>query len=246
MLTQFSRTELLIGKDGTDLLAKSRVAVFGLGGVGGHAAEALARSGIGSLDLIDNDKVELTNLNRQLFATHKTVGMQKTEAAAKRLLSICPQIRLRLYDLFVLPETVGELDFSSFDYVIDAIDTVSGKLAIIEEAIRTGVPVISSMGAGNRLDPSKLKIADIYDTKGCALAKVMRHELRKRGIDALPVVFSTEEPRRPLPSEEQITGSRREIPGSTAFVPPAAGLLLASYVVNSLLAPMNGTVPEER
>ena len=241
MPDQISRTELLLGSAGIKKLHRSRVAVFGIGGVGGYAVEALARSGIGTLDLIDNDTVSLTNLNRQIIALHSTIGQYKVDAAAARVHDISPETAVNCYRCFYLPETSAEFDFSQYDYVIDAIDTVKGKIGIIMQAQAAGVPVISSMGTGNKLDPSALRVTDIYSTKGCPLARVMRTELRKRGVKSLKVVYSEELPQRPDPALYDALmaaegGVRRSIPGSTAFVPPAAGLLLASTVVHDLLS----------
>jgi tRNA A37 threonylcarbamoyladenosine dehydratase len=238
MLNQFSRSELLFGKDAMERLYRSRVAVFGIGGVGGYAAEALTRSGIGTLDLIDNDRVSLTNLNRQIFATRKTVGMYKADVAKERLLEINPDAAVNIYKIFYSPETAAQFDFSLFDYVVDAIDTVTGKLALAEQAQRAGTPIISCMGAANKLDPTAFEVADIYDTSVCPLARVMRSELRKRGIRSLKVVYSKEPPLTPgkFPSDtagEECT-LRRQIPGSNAFVPPVAGFILAGEVVKDL------------
>ena len=202
MLNQFSRTELLYGKAVMEHFQKSRVAVFGIGGVGGYAVEALARSGIGTLDLIDDDKVCITNLNRQLFALRSTVGKYKVDAAAERIQDICPSTVVHRHKCFYLPETADQFDFRQNDYVIDAIDTVTGKLEIIQQAKNAGVPVISAMGAGNKLDPTAFRVADIYETKMCPLARVMRNALRKRGIKSLKVVYSEEQPRRPLDDSE--------------------------------------------
>ena len=239
MLNQFSRTQLLFGRDAMERLAKCRVAVFGVGGVGGYAVEALARSGIGALDLVDHDKVSLTNLNRQLHATRKTVGKYKVDVAEERILEINPECRVRTYKTFYLPETKDQFDFSQYDYVIDAIDTVTGKLALVQQAQETGTPIISAMGAGNKTDPTAFRVADIYETSVCPLARIMRSECRKRGIRSLKVVYSTEEPKRPVEdseiSEERREGSvRRDIPGSTAFVPSVAGLIIAGEVVKDL------------
>jgi tRNA A37 threonylcarbamoyladenosine dehydratase len=221
--------------------------VFGIGGVGGYAVEALARSGIGALDLIDDDKVCLTNLNRQLHATRKTVGKYKVDVAEERILEINPDCRVRTYKTFYLPETKDQFDFSQYDYVIDAIDTVTGKLALAQQAQETGTPIISAMGAGNKTDPTAFRVADIYKTSVCPLARVMRSECRKRGIRHLKVVYSTEEPRRPLedptiscrahcicPPDTRKCTVRRDIPGSTAFVPSVAGLIIAGEVVKDL------------
>ena len=248
MLNQFSRTQLLYGQENMRRLAASRVAVFGIGGVGGYVVEALARSGVGALDLIDDDRVCITNLNRQILATRKTVGKYKVDAAEERIREINPQCEVRTYKTFYLPETQDQFDFHDYDYVVDAIDTVSGKLAIIENAKKAGVPVISSMGAGNKVDPAALEVADIYETSVCPLARVMRRECRKRGIDSLKVVYSRETPIRPLedmsiscrqhcvcpPGTVRKCTQRRDIPGSTAFVPSVAGLIIAAEVVKDL------------
>ena len=226
MQEQFSRTQLLYGEETMGRFEASRVAVFGLGGVGGYVVEALARSGIGALDLIDNDIVCLSNINRQIIATTKTVGRYKVEVAEERIHDINPGCKVRGYRTFFLPETADQFDFHGYDYVVDAIDTVTGKLSIIEKAKEAGVPVISSMGAGNKLDASAFEVADIYETSVCPLAKVMRYECRKRGIDSLKVVYSKEKPRK--------CSESREIPGSTAFVPSVAGLIIAGEVLNDL------------
>ena len=230
----FSRTELLLGAEGMERLYGARVAVFGLGGVGGMAAEALCRSGVGALDLIDKDTVSLTNLNRQIFATRDTVGRPKVEAARDRLLSINPDLKLTLWQCFYLPETAAQFDFTQYDYIIDAIDTVTGKLQLAAEAVRCGTPIISSMGTGNKLDPTAFRVADITETRCCALSRVMRKELRKRGIEHLKVVYSEEAALTPGESGELPEQGRRSIPGSTAFVPPAAGLILAGEVVKDI------------
>ena len=250
MLNRFSRTQLLYGEETMGRLASSRVAVFGIGGVGGYVVEALARSGIGALDLIDDDKVCLTNINRQIFATTKTVGKYKVDVAEERIHDINPDCEVRTYKTFFLPETQDQFNFKEYDYVVDAIDTVTGKIAIIEQAKEAGVPVISSMGAGNKLDPTAFEVTDIYKTSVCPLAKVMRHELRKRGIDSLKVVYSKAKPVRPLedmsiscrnhcicpPGTVRKCTERRDIPGSTAFVPSVAGLIIAGEVLNDLHA----------
>ncbi len=236
MLNRFSRTQLLYGEETMGRLASSRVAVFGIGGVGGYVVEALARSGIGALDLIDDDKVCLTNINRQIIATSSTVGKYKVDVAKERILDINPDCEVRTYKTFFLPETQDQFDFKEYDYVVDAIDTVSGKIAIVETAKEAGVPVISSMGAGNKLNPAMFEVADIYKTSVCPLAKVMRHELRKRGIDSLKVVYSKEKPIRPLEDMSIECTERRTIPGSTAFVPSVAGLIIAGEVLNDLHA----------
>ncbi len=253
MPEQFSRTQLLYGAEAMKKLAVSRVAVFGIGGVGGYVVEALARSGIGALDLIDDDKVCLSNINRQIIATINTIGKYKVDVAGERVHDINPDCRVRTYKTFFLPQTQDLFDFADYDYVVDAIDTVTGKLAIIEKAKKAGVPVISSMGAGNKLNAALFEVADIYQTSVCPLAKVIRHECKKRGIDSLKVVYSKEKPIRP---RDEMSGSkeaticgfsrteetqaeasrRRQIPGSTAFVPSTAGLIIAGEVVNDLTA----------
>ena len=233
---QFSRTELLIGPERMDRLRRARVAVFGIGGVGGHAVEALARSGIGTLDLIDSDRVSLTNLNRQIIAAHSTLGQLKVDVARARILDINPEAVVNTHPVFYGPDTAGQFDFSQYDYVVDAIDTVTGKLALIKQARQAGTPVISSMGTGNKLDPTALEVTDLSKTTMCPLARVMRKELRKRGIHHLKVVCSREEALTPLGTPEDIDpdSSRRQIPGSTAFVPAAAGLIIAGEVVRDL------------
>ncbi len=232
MQEQFSRTEQMLGADAMARLRSSRVAVFGIGGVGGYAVEALARTGIGTLDLIDSDTVCESNLNRQIIALHSTLGQNKVDAAAARIRDICPETAVNRHCCFFLPETAEQFDFSQYDYVIDAIDTVKGKLEIILRAKAAGVPVISCMGAGNKLDPTALRVADIYKTKVCPLARVMRYELRRRGVDALKVVYSEEPPAVGAPPEGN-TG-RRSTPGSVMFVPAAAGLILAGEVIRDL------------
>lgn len=233
-MEQFTRTQLLLGEAAMRKLASSRVAVFGIGGVGGYTVEALARSGIGALDLIDNDRVALSNLNRQIIATLDTVGQYKVDAAAARIASINPECKVTVYKTFFMPETQDEFDFSQYDYVVDAIDTVTGKLALAECAQAADTPIISAMGAGNKLDPTAFRVADINDTSVCPLAKVMRRECRRRGIRHLKVVYSQEEALPPLekPAEEDTV--RRSIPGSTAFVPPVAGLIIAGEVIKDL------------
>ena len=233
MLNEFSRTGLLYGQEAMDKLTTCRVAVFGIGGVGGYTVEALARSGIGALDLIDNDKVCLTNINRQIIATQKTIGRYKVDVAEERIHDINPDCKVRTYKTFYLPETQDQFDFSDYDYVVDAIDTVTGKLTIIENAKKLNVPVISAMGAGNKLDPTGFEVADIYDTSVCPLAKVMRHECKKRGIDSLKVVYSKEKPIAPLEISEEVT-NKRVTPGSTAFVPSVVGLIIAGEIINDL------------
>ena len=232
MADQFERTQLLYGADVMERFAAARVAVFGIGGVGGYVVEALARSGIGALDLIDKDTVSLSNLNRQIIATHRTIGQYKVDAAAERIHDIFPGCTVRTYRVFYLPETQDQFDFTLYDYVVDAIDTVTGKLAIIENAKKAGVPVISSMGAGNKLQPAAFEVADLYETSVCPLARVMRRECKKRGIDSLKVVYSREKPLRPMEKLED--GVRRSVPGSTAFAPSAAGLIIAGEIINDL------------
>ncbi len=237
MENPFSRTELLLGRDALDRLKKSRVAVFGIGGVGGYVCEALVRSGVGALDLIDNDKVCLTNLNRQIIATVDTIGRYKTEVMKERILKINPEARVREWQCFFLPENAGEFPFSEYDYVVDAVDTVTAKLALVMEAQKRKIPVISSMGAGNKLDASRFRVADIYETKVCPLAKVMRRELKKRGVRELKVVYSEEEPIKPKPvcGQAEESAVRRSTPGSVAFVPSVAGLIMAGEVIKDLI-----------
>ena len=242
---QYSRTRLLLGQAGLDRLRAARVAVFGVGGVGGYVVEALARSGVGALDLIDDDRVCLSNLNRQIIATHSTLGQYKVDAAAARVRDIDPDIQVRTYKIFYTPETADQFDFSQYSYVVDAIDTVSGKLALVMQARAAGVPVICSMGAGNKLDPTRFEVADLYETSVCPLARVMRAECRKRGIDHLKVVYSKEPPMAPRPEEAMPAGTpdssparpgapKQRAPGSNAFVPSAAGLIIAGQVVCDL------------
>ncbi len=234
MISQFSRTELLFGKEGMERLAGARVAVFGIGGVGGHAVEALARSGIGALDLIDNDAVSLTNINRQMVALLSTVGEYKVDVAAERIKDISPDCEVRTYRTFFMPDTADEFDFTQYDYVVDAIDTVTGKIEIIMRAKAAGVPVISSMGAGNKVDPTAFEVADIYDTSVCPLARVMRREMKKRGVKKLKVVYSKEEALTPVGDTGEDKGMRRCIPGSNAFVPSVAGLIIAGEVIKEI------------
>ena len=279
MSERFSRTQLLYGEDAMKYFASCRIAVFGVGGVGGYVVEALARSGIGALDLIDNDRVCLSNINRQIIATTKTVGRYKVNVAEERVKEINPDCAVRTYRMFFLPETADQFDFRDYDYVVDAIDTVSGKLAIVEKAKAQGIPVISAMGAGNKVNPAAFEVADIYETSVCPLAKVMRKECRKRGIESLKVVYSKEESKQPLAcvpvedgsadsaaaedrntncvecvrqadnkrtdsvsekemtiSAEQAGSRRRSIPGSTAFAPSVAGLIIAGEIINDLAA----------
>lgn len=232
MTNQFSRTELIFGEEAMKRLAAARVAVFGVGGVGGFAVEALARSGIGALDIIDNDTVALTNLNRQIIALHSTVGEYKVDVAAKRILDINPDMKLKAYRTFFTPETADEFDFSEYDYVIDAIDTVTGKIELVMKAQASGTKIICSMGAGNKLDPTAFEVADIYKTSVCPLARVMRSELKKRGVKHLKCVYSKEQPITPLPTDEE--SGKRQTPGSCAFVPSAAGLIIAGEVIKDI------------
>ena len=237
MREQFLRTEMLLGTQALDRLQSARVAVFGLGGVGGYAVEALARSGVGSLDLIDNDTVSVSNLNRQILATHSTVGMQKVDAARQRVLDINPECQVRTYPVFYTPETADSFDFTQYDYIVDAIDTVTGKLALVEHARAAGTPIICCMGTGNKLEASAFQGADITKTSMWPLARVMRRELAKRGIRHLKVVYSQEEALTPTGWEEEAAAlGKRQIPGSVAFVPGAAGLLLAGEVIRDLTA----------
>ena len=236
MDNQFTRTRILLGDEAMQILKNSRVAVFGVGGVGGYVTEALARSGVGAFDLIDRDQVSITNLNRQIIATMKTIGMDKTQAMAERIRDINPEAEVTQHKCFYLPETADMFDFTLYDYVVDAVDTVTAKIEIILQAQRAGVPVISSMGAGNKLDPSKFEVADIYKTSVDPLARVMRRELKKRGVKKLKVVYSKEEPLKPLGKiEADPEAGRKDVPGSSAFTPSAAGLLIASEVVRDLI-----------
>ncbi len=249
MLTQFSRTELLFGKEAMDKLAGSKVAVFGIGGVGGYVCEALVRSGVGAFDLIDDDKVCLTNLNRQIIATRSTVGKYKTDVMRDRMLDINPKVEVEVHKCFFLPENADDFPWDSYDYVVDAVDTVTAKIALVMKCKEKNIPIISSMGAGNKLDGSQFKVADIYKTKVCPLAKVMRRELKKRGVKKLKVVYSEEIPTRPIEdmaiscrnhcicptgAEHKCT-ERRDIPGSVAFVPSVAGLIIAGEVAKDLI-----------
>ncbi len=238
MLNRFSRTELLIGKEGVKALSKAKVAVFGVGGVGGYAVEAMARSGVGHFLLVDNDRVALSNINRQIIATEKTVGKYKVDVMKERIGDINPKAEVEVRRCFFLPENSAEFDFSSFSYVIDAVDTVTAKIEIIMKAKESGVPVISSMGAGNKLDPTAFIVDDIYKTSVCPLAKVMRRELKKRGVESLKVVYSKEPPLKPLeaesPETEDSPNRKRQTPGSIAFVPSVAGLILGGEVVKDL------------
>lgn len=249
MLTQFSRTELLFGKEAMDKLAGSKVAVFGIGGVGGYVCEALVRSGVGAFDLIDDDKVCLTNLNRQIIATRSTVGKYKAEVMRDRMLDINPKVEVEVHKCFFLPENADDFPWDTYDYVVDAVDTVTAKIALVMKCKEKNIPIISSMGAGNKLDGSQFKVADIYKTKVCPLAKVMRRELKKRGVKKLKVVYSEEIPTRPIedmsiscrnhcicpPGAAHKCTERRDIPGSVAFVPSVAGLIIAGEVAKDLI-----------
>lgn len=248
MLTQFSRTQLLLGEDAMERLKNARVAVFGVGGVGGYVCEALVRSGVGAFDLIDDDKVCLTNINRQIIATRKTVGQYKVEVMKDRMLEINPDVKVNIYKCFFLPENADDFPFSEYDYVVDAVDTVTAKIELVMKCQEAGVPIISSMGAGNKIEASAFKVADIYKTKMCPLAKVMRRELKKRGVKKLKVVYSEEKPIRPLedmsiscrtncicpPGAKHTCTEKRDIPGSLAFVPSVAGLIAAGEIVKDL------------
>ena len=248
MPNQYSRTQLLLGEEGMNRLRSARVAIFGIGGVGGYTMEALARSGVGTLDLIDDDRVCLTNLNRQILATRQTVGRPKVEVAKERIALIDPTIQVNIHQTFYMPDTAHLFDFTRYDYVVDAIDTVTGKLALVEQAYRAGTPIISSMGAGNKMDPSAFEVADIYETSVCPLARVMRRELKKRGVKHLKVVYSKEPPLTPIddmaiscrshcicpPGTARKCTQRRQVPGSNAFVPATVGLIIAGEVINDL------------
>lgn len=235
MENQFSRTRILLGEKAMQKLAASRVAVFGIGGVGGHTAEALVRSGIGAIDIIDNDKISLSNINRQIYATLDTIGMYKVDVAKKRMESINADIKVNAYKTFYMPDTSDMFDFTKYDYIVDAIDTVTGKIELILNANKAGTPIISSMGAGNKLDPTAFEVSDIFKTSVCPLARVMRYELKKRNIKSLKVVYSKEKPLAPVETIVDDTGSfKRQIPGSTAFVPSVAGLIIAGEVIKDL------------
>lgn len=248
MLNQFSRTQLLLGEESMKKLSDMRVAVFGIGGVGGYVCEALVRTGVGHFDLIDDDKVCLTNLNRQIIATRKTVGQYKADVMKERMLEINPNVEVNVHKCFFLPENADEFPFADYDYVVDAVDTVTAKVELVMKCKEMNVPIISSMGAGNKLDASAFKVADIYKTKMCPLAKVMRHEMKKRGVKKLKVVYSEEKPTRPIedmsiscrthcicpPGAQHKCTERRDIPGSVAFVPSVAGLIIAGEVIKDL------------
>ena len=235
MIEQFSRTEILLGADAMEKLYKARVAVFGIGGVGGYTVEALARCGVGAMDLIDSDTVSVSNINRQILATHSTVGKLKVEVAKARVLDINPNCDVKTYPCFYLPDTADRFDFTQYDYIVDCIDTVTGKLQLVERAVAAGTPIICSMGTGNKLDPSAFQVADISKTTMCPLARIMRKELKKRGINHLKVVYSQEEALTPTGWEEEAAAlGKRQIPGSVAFVPGAAGLILAGEVIKDI------------
>lgn len=246
MLDRFSRTQLVFGKEAMDRLKGSRVAVFGVGGVGGYTVEALARSGVGAIDIIDDDKVCLTNINRQIIATGKTVGKYKVDVAKERIEEINSDCKVTAFRTFYMPETADQFDFTKYDYIVDAIDTVTGKIALIENAKKAGTPIISSMGAGNKVDPTAFEVADIYKTSVCPLARVMRYELKRRGIRKLKVVYSKEKPIPPIADEDpngengclsmadKVAG-KRQVPGSTAFVPSVAGLIIAGEVIKDII-----------
>ena len=239
MDNQFCRTEMLLGKAAMEKLKNARVAVFGIGGVGGHVVEALARCGVGAFDLVDNDTVCFSNLNRQMIATHDTLDRCKVDVMKERILSIHPEADVRVYKCFYLPETAGEFTFANYSYVVDAIDTVTGKIQLVLQAREAGVPIISCMGTGNKLNPTQLEISDIYKTSVCPLAKVMRRELKKRGVDKLKLLYSKENPMTPIVDETEESQTRRAIPGSTSFVPSVAGLIIASEVVKDLTGVRN-------
>ena len=248
MLNRFSRTQLILGKEAMEKLKNAHVAVFGIGGVGGYVCEALVRSGVGSFDLIDDDKICLTNLNRQIIATTSTIGKYKADVMKARMEDINPQVKVQVHKCFFLPENAEEFPFEEYDYIVDAVDTVTAKIELVMKAQEKGVPIISCMGAGNKLDPTRFRVADIYKTSGCPLARVMRTALRKRGVKHLKVVYSDEIPTRPIedmsiscrshcicpPGAKHKCTERRDIPGSTAFVPSVAGLIIAGEVVKDL------------
>ena len=248
MLNQYARTELIFGKEAMEALWNARVAVFGIGGVGGYTVEALARSGVGALDLIDDDKICLTNINRQIYATRKTVGQYKTDVAAARIAEIDPNIKVTTHKTFYTPETADQFDFTAYDYIVDAIDTVTGKLELVMNAKAANTPIICSMGAGNKVDPTAFEVTDIYKTSVCPLAKIMRYELRKRGVKSLKVVYSKEQPIKPVddmaiscktncicpPGTARKCTKRRQVPGSNAFVPSVVGLIIAGEVIKDI------------
>lgn len=235
METQFSRTEFIIGEEGLNILKSSKVAVFGIGGVGGYTVEALVRSGIGAIDIIDNDTVSVTNINRQIYALHSTIGKSKVEVAQERILDINPDVEVNAYNVFYTPETAGQFDFNNYDYIVDAIDTVAGKLALIENAKQNDTPIICSMGAGNKLHPELFEVADISQTSVCPLARVIRTELKKRKISGVKVVYSKETPITPNTIQAKIGAGNHRVPGSLAFVPSVAGLIIAGEVIRDLI-----------
>ena len=239
-MNPFSRTQFLLGSNAMEKLKNARVAVFGLGGVGGYVVEALARSGVGALDLVDHDTISLTNINRQILATVDTVGMPKAEAAALRVKAINPDCNVRAVQTFYLPETADQFDFTKYDYIVDAIDTVTGKLMLVQAAKDAGTPIISSMGTGNKLDPTAFRVADIHETSVCPLARIIRKECRKRGIEKLKVVYSTEDPIKlelapDDPAWAELPEGRNALPGSICFVPAAAGMVIAGEVIKDLI-----------
>ena len=239
-MNPFSRTQFLLGSDAMEKLKSAKVAVFGLGGVGGYVVEALARSGVGALELVDHDTISMTNINRQVLATHRTVGMDKAEAAAQRVRMINPECNASAVKTFYLPETADQFDFRSYDYVVDAIDTVTGKLMLVQAAKEAGTPIISSMGTGNKLDPTAFQVADIHETSVCPLARIIRKECRKRGIDKLKVVYSTEDPIKTVlppddPAWAELPEGRNALPGSVCFVPAVAGMIIAGEVIKDLI-----------
>lgn len=234
MANQFSRTQLILGEEAMKKLSESRVAVFGIGGVGGHAVEALVRSGIGAIDVIDNDTVSETNINRQIVALRSTVGRYKVDVAKERISDINPDCRVNAYRIFYTPETASEFDFTQYDYVVDAIDTVTGKIELVMNAQKCGTPVISSMGAGNKINPEMFEVADIYQTSVCPLARVMRNELKKRGVKKLKVVYSKEKAMTSVCQSDEQNEFRRTLPGSTAFTPSVAGLIIAGEIIKDL------------
>ncbi len=234
MTERFSRTELILGKENMEKLAASRIAVFGAGGVGGYVIEALARSGIGELDIIDNDTICPSNINRQIYADEKTIGRYKTDVARERILNINPKAIVHTYNIFYIPDTSAQFDISQYDYIVDAIDTVTGKIELIVRSNECNVPIISSMGTGNKVNPAMLEVSDIYSTEICPLAKVMRKELKKRGIQSLKVVYSKEKPIKPISPVRTEDSVKRSIPGSTSFVPPVAGFIIAGEVIKDI------------
>lgn len=234
MTDQFSRSAMILGEENMQKIHNAKVIVFGVGGVGGYVVEALARSGVGSIDIVDNDTVSLTNINRQIIAMHSTIGRMKVDVCSERIQDINPDCKVTKYSCFYLPETKDLFDFKKYDYVVDAIDTVTGKIQLVLQAQEAGTPIISSMGTGNKLEPQRLEISDIYKTSVCPLAKVMRHELRKRGVKHLKVLYSREVPRKPVENDTD-GNSGRHAPGSTSFVPPAGGLIIAAEIIKDII-----------